>query len=137
MKRNWIVAIAVSAAAASVSAVSGAPVAAHPAAAPETPPKLRLPKTARPLRYAVDLTVVPEKETFSGAVDIEIQLDRPARVIWVNATELAISEASLETKGRKVPARILPGGEDFVGFDQCLALVRDQSAAVGESLTRY
>jgi alanyl aminopeptidase len=115
MKRIWVLAIAVSAAAASVSAVPG-PVAAPPAAALETPPTLRLPKTARPLGYAVDLTVVPEKEAFSGVVDIEIQLDRPVRVIWVNATGLAISEASLETKGRRIPARILPGGEDFVGF---------------------
>ncbi len=113
MKRSWILAVALSAAA--VLAVSD-PAAALPEPAPETPPSLRLPGTAKPLRCSVDLTVVPEKETFSGAVDIEIELSRATRVIWVNATGLAISEASLETGGRRVPARVLPGGDDFAGF---------------------
>jgi alanyl aminopeptidase len=114
--RSSILAVAVSVAAAFLSAVPGVPAAAPTTDAPEAPPKLRLPKTASPLSYMVDLTIVPEKQTFSGAVKIEIQLDGPARVVWVNATGLAISEASLEMDGRRAPARILPGGEDFVGF---------------------
>jgi alanyl aminopeptidase len=112
--RPGVFALAASAAA-TVFALSGPP-AGSPAAAPEAPPTLRLPKTARPLSYSVDLTVVPERGAFSGDVDIEIELDRPARVIWVNATALAISKASLETKGRRLSARIVPGGEDFAGF---------------------
>src|SRR3989442_15384866 len=32
------------------------------------PPKLRLPDTARPVRYAVELTIIPEEDTFTGAI---------------------------------------------------------------------
>ena len=38
------------------------------------PPKLRLPDTVQPIRYAVDLTVIPDRDTFQGAVAITIDI---------------------------------------------------------------
>ena len=90
-----------------------APLAAEPVA----PPELRLPAGARPVRMTVDLTVRPELETFDGRVAAEIVLERPAARLWLNATALEIGEARLLAGGEAFAARVLPGGEDFVGFE--------------------
>jgi len=45
------------------------------------PPKLRLPDAARPTRYAVDLTIVPDKDTFRGAVDINLDVKTATSVL--------------------------------------------------------
>ncbi|HTD53396.1 MAG TPA: M1 family metallopeptidase, partial [Thermoanaerobaculia bacterium] len=87
-----------------------------PQPAPALPPKLRLPATARPLRYEVDLTVAPERDTFSGTIDIDLELTEPTRLLWLNATGLAVSDAFLTVGNRRQAAQIVPGGEDFVGF---------------------
>jgi alanyl aminopeptidase len=87
-----------------------------PQPAPASPPKLRLPATARPLRYEVDLAVAPERDTFSGTIDIDLELSEPTSLLWLNATELAVSDASLSVGNRRQAAQIVPGGEDFVGF---------------------
>ena len=59
------------------------------AAAPSLdPPKLRLDGSARPIRYAVELTIVPDRDTFRGSVDISIEVRAPAEVIWLNAIGL-------------------------------------------------
>ena len=75
-------------------------------------PKLRLPEDVRPVRYAADLTLVPGEKTFSGAIDIDIELAKPAPLIWLNATELTIRQATIASQ----PAAIEPGNDDFVGL---------------------
>src|SRR6266542_71319 len=85
-------------------------------AAERAPPKLQLPKTARPIRYAIDLTLIPSRETFSGPAEIELDLSKATRLLWLNATDLSISRASLAVGSRTLPARVVPGGGDFVGF---------------------
>ena len=93
--------------------VAAAPAA--PAPAP-TPPELRLPANARPLRYAVELTVIPTQDTFQGKIDIDLQVAEATSLLWLNATELKVSSAQLSAGGSTVAARIVPGGADFVGF---------------------
>jgi alanyl aminopeptidase len=75
-------------------------------------PKLRLPDDIRPIRYAVDLTLIPGETTFSGAIDIDISLAKPASLIWLNSTELTIRQATIASE----PAAIEPGNDDFVGL---------------------
>jgi len=41
-----------------------------------TPPTFRLPDSAKPLAYALELTIIPEKETFEGVVTIDTQVNR-------------------------------------------------------------
>jgi cytosol alanyl aminopeptidase len=88
------------------------------AAAPTspTPPALRLPKTARPVHYAIDLTLVPSRETFSGTEEIEVDLAETTSLFWLNAVDLSISRASLSVGSRELPVQVVPGGEDFVGL---------------------
>jgi aminopeptidase N len=76
------------------------------------PPALKLSGDVVPRRYTLDFTIVPDQETFSGRTTIDATVVKPTRVVWLNATELQISSASLG--GQK--ARVIPGGEDFVGF---------------------
>jgi cytosol alanyl aminopeptidase len=102
-------------------AVPPAPPAAANAALPSaalspSPPSLRLPRTAAPVRYRATLTVVPAEDTLKGAIDIDLSLAEPTSVIWLNGTELTVDGASLEVGGKTVPARAVAGGADFVGF---------------------
>jgi aminopeptidase N len=87
-----------------------APVAA--ALADPSPPELRLPGDVRPTGYALDLTIVPDQPAAAGRVHIAAEVDRPAQVVWLHATGLAIDRAELD--GR--PARRVPGGADLVGL---------------------
>ncbi|HWO19154.1 MAG TPA: M1 family aminopeptidase [Kofleriaceae bacterium] len=89
------------------------PAAPASAALPDPPPpELRLPGDVRPTRYALELTIVPERERAMGRVAIDAQVVRPTRVVWLNATGLTIDRATLA--GR--PARVIAGGEDFIGL---------------------
>ena len=80
------------------------------------PPKFRLPATAAPIRYAIDLTVIPGEQTFHGSADIELKTTASTSVLWLSATELKIDSATLRTGGASRTAKILPGGDSFVGF---------------------
>lgn len=55
------------------------------------PPKLRLPATARPIGYAVDLSIDPAKESFRGSIDIQARFDEKTDVLWLNAAEVGSS----------------------------------------------
>lgn len=88
------------------------------------PPTLRLPDSVQPRRYAVELTVVPVENSFRGAIDIELDVSKPTPIIWLNARYLTVEQAWIEGKDRQRHARIVQGGEDFVGlqFDDALAV---------------
>ncbi len=94
-----------------------APTEAVKETAPDpAPPKLRLPSGVRPARYAVNLTLSPESEDFSGTIDIEIVSDASLPVLWLNATSLVVSDATVKTAAGTLHPRIVAGGEDFVGL---------------------
>jgi aminopeptidase N len=82
------------------------------AASDPAPPAVRLGDDVRPVRYAVELTIEPARPDFHGRISIEAAVARPTRVVWLNATVLVITRASLD--GR--PARVIDGGEDFAGL---------------------
>ncbi len=75
-------------------------------------PKLRLPDDVRPVKYSADLTLIPGDKTFSGVIDIDVDLVKPASLIWLNSTELTIRQATIASQ----PATIEPGNDDFVGL---------------------
>jgi hypothetical protein len=84
--------------------------------APAAPPPLRLPGDVRPLRQAIDLSIDPGREAYSGVVDVELEVTRDTPLLWLNATGLKVTSASLGPEGRLRPARVVAGGDDFVGF---------------------
>src|SRR5262245_45548203 len=46
------------------------------------PPALRLPKTARPTGYVVDLTIDPARTSFRGTVDVGVRLYEKTSYLW-------------------------------------------------------
>jgi alanyl aminopeptidase len=86
------------------------------------PPALRLPQTVEPLRCSIDLTLDPAKPDLTGEIAISLRVKEPVALFWLNGTDIEIKSASVEAGGRARAARILPGGEDFIGlqFDEPL-----------------
>jgi len=85
-------------------------------AAQPQPPALRLGSTVRPLRYAADLTLNPKQDDFQGAIDISLRLAEPVSLFWLNATGLQVYKAEMRTDSGSIVVKIVPGGEEFVGF---------------------
>jgi alanyl aminopeptidase len=82
-----------------------------------TPPRFRLPADeVGPIRYRVDLTIVPDQDTFTGAIDIDLQFAKPASVLWLNAEKLEIKDATLTAGGEKFVAKVITEPNDYVGF---------------------
>jgi alanyl aminopeptidase len=81
------------------------------------PPKFRLPaNVAAPVHYALDMTIVPDQDTFTGTVDVKIDLKKATPVLWLNAERLQVREASLAAEGGTIAARIITEPHDYVGF---------------------
>ncbi|MFP3943674.1 MAG: M1 family metallopeptidase [Alphaproteobacteria bacterium] len=106
--------------------------AGDPATAPEIDvdalkdraPKGRLPGTARPLAYTLDMNIDPRETEFSGTVTIAIELAEPASGIWLHGNGIAVSGAVVATAdGAERPAayaQILPSGVSRVAFGETL-----------------
>jgi len=50
-----------------------------------------------PTHYDLDLTILPSRETFSGTVAIDVEINEPAPVIWLHGNRLDVSKVSLTT----------------------------------------
>ncbi len=75
-------------------------------------PKLRLGDSVLPRHYAVELTLQPGKDTFSGIADIDVEVRQPQDTIWLNALELTIHDVTIG--GR--PAKTVPGNSQVIGL---------------------
>ncbi len=80
------------------------------------PPSFRLPTTVAPQHYSLNLTVAPDQDTFTGAVDIDLNFKDASSVLWLNADKLTVSDATLTVNGRTISAKVLPQPKDLVGF---------------------
>jgi alanyl aminopeptidase len=86
--------------------------------AADTPPKTRLSEVqdVQPASYKADLTLDPAKDTFSGSLSIQLQVVKATRTIWLNQEKISIKSAVLTAQGIQHQARMVPGGDDFVGI---------------------
>jgi alanyl aminopeptidase len=90
-------------------AATTANLAAEP---PEAPPRLQLPGDVRPLRAALELTVRPAEPGFEGRVELQVELDRPRRVLWLHGLGLDVTAAEVEVGGVRLPASFSTADED-------------------------
>ena len=97
-----------------VASVSLGAAAPDPATEANAPPSLRLPSGARPTHYEVTLTVVPGEAKASGEIAIDVELERPHPVLWLNADEVVVSRASVNAAATKIT--ILPPADQFLGL---------------------
>jgi alanyl aminopeptidase len=49
-------------------------------------------------------------------MDIELTINEDTSIIWLNGSELAVTEAKLTAGGKTFAVDAVPGGEDFLGF---------------------
>ncbi len=119
MKHLWLV-VAVGCGAASSKPAAPppgpVPIAAKPAAADPTPPAFRLPTTAHPVRYQVDLTIDPTNDDFAGTITSEIEFTSASSVLWLNASEITIDSAMLTVGTEQLPGRVIAVPKNFVGL---------------------
>ncbi|HET9991181.1 MAG TPA: M1 family aminopeptidase, partial [Kofleriaceae bacterium] len=97
-----------------------APVAAAPPQAPE----LRLPTFARPLHEDVDLTLDPASEDFHGKITTELEIAQATNVLWLNADEIIVDEATINANGTLLVAKPFAPKKGYLGlvFDRALPL---------------
>lgn len=79
-----------------------APPALAQSAPPAAFPEGRLDDAVRPAAYRLDLTVDPAQERFSGQVEIDAELARPSRSIFIHGRDLAMKAASVRIGGETV-----------------------------------
>lgn len=83
----------------------------------QDPPTLRLAPDPRPTAVAARLEIDPTQETFRGRVTLDLELAAATGRVWLNAEQLEIESARFSAGGESFPAAIVPGGDQFVGFD--------------------
>lgn len=76
----------------------------------------RLPHTARPTRYHLDLTILPDQPTFRGSAVIDVDLAMKTRVVWLNGRDLVVHHIDVTAGRRTRPARWRTVGE-FLAVD--------------------
>jgi aminopeptidase N len=88
------------------------------ASAADSPPKLRLSEVQQvePTGYRVELTLDPDREAFSGSIRIRLDIHRPLQVLWLNATKIAVRNASLISGGEGRAATVIKGDSNFLGL---------------------
>jgi aminopeptidase N len=92
------------------------PVAAAPAYPEPQPPALRLPDTVQPVRYELDLKLIPAEPTFSGAVAIDVDVREPVRQVWLHGQDLEVTKARVETGARTLEARVATASDGRLGL---------------------
>src|SRR5262245_33148629 len=94
-----------------------APAAAAPSGVPATA-RTRLPRTVLPESNRVSLVLDPDKEVFSGRIEITARVAAPVRELWLNSRNLTLSEATVRAGGTSWDLEVLPQEKDSgtVGF---------------------
>jgi cytosol alanyl aminopeptidase len=84
-------------------------------------PKLRLGDDVRPVRYHLDLTLIPEQDTFTGRIEIDLDIRKAADIVWLNARTLKFDDAKFIQTGSTVAAKV-ETDKEFAGFTPPSAL---------------
>lgn len=85
----------------------------------EAAPAGRLSGVAQPVAYRVEMTVDPREPTFSGHVEIDVNLEAAATGIWMHGDDLDVSSVKVTAGGETRPATWTeadPSGVVWVGF---------------------
>lgn len=81
------------------------------------PPKFRLPMdVVGPVGYRLDLTAIPDRETFTGSIEIGLQFAKATPVLWLNAEKLTVQKATLNVGSENLDAKVITAPKDYVGF---------------------
>jgi cytosol alanyl aminopeptidase len=87
------------------AAAQAQPAAAGPGA---SVPIVRLPGDVRPTRQSVELEVIPEREFFTGRVEIALQLSQSREDLWISSRELTLTSGTFAIAGETLPLTLQP-----------------------------
>lgn len=91
---------------------------------PEIPPMGQLGPDVTPTAYRLDLRIVPTEPRFSGTVEIDIDLAKPKKIIYLHARDLNVTAASVRHDGgRSIRAVLEKASETGVArltFDRAI-----------------
>lgn len=62
-------------------------------------PAFRLPDTARPSHYELEVTIVPRESTFRGTVRVLVEITKPTQSVWMNSRGLTIESVAMTVVG--------------------------------------
>ncbi|MFL5347022.1 MAG: ERAP1-like C-terminal domain-containing protein [Hyalangium sp.] len=79
------------------------------------PPALRLSDAVRPVRYALDLKLLPAEPTYSGTVTIDLDVRESVQQVWLHAQDLEVTQAHVLSAGRSVEAKAVTASEGRLG----------------------
>jgi alanyl aminopeptidase len=91
-------------------------------------PEFLLPKDVVPIRHAVEMTIDPSRDSYSGLARIQVRILRPQQTIWLNGKDLVVDEASIQAGGTVAKADPILAGGEFIG------LRLDQPVAPGRAV---
>ncbi|GER05795.1 aminopeptidase [Iodidimonas muriae] len=57
-----------------------------------------------PTHYQLDLTILPTKDSFSGAVAIDVAINEPSPILWVHGNDLDVSDVWLTVGDQRIDA---------------------------------
>jgi alanyl aminopeptidase len=77
------------------------------------PPVGRLNQAITPIHYALDLTIDPSQERFSGTVTIDIRLQTAAKSLWLHGKDLNVTEVTITPEGSAL-FKTLRGNDAYV-----------------------
>ncbi len=134
-----LAAISVSLSAAQPAAASAAQPAATADAGPI--PLGILSDAATPLAYRLDLTVLPDRERFSGHAEIDVTLKGATRSLYLHGRDLSVSAVTAKVGGKAISAtytQVEDSGVARLDFDGVLpagkaTLIFDYDAPFGDS----
>ncbi|MFU8877500.1 MAG: M1 family metallopeptidase, partial [Wenzhouxiangellaceae bacterium] len=95
---------------------------ADPVATIPPMPTGQLGQAVIPRHYTLDLTILPERDDFSGRVAIDVEIGEPSPVIWLHGRRLAVEEAWLEQGGTRIEADYAQADETGVARVELVAL---------------
>jgi alanyl aminopeptidase len=85
-------------------------------AADAVPPQFLLPATVRPLRYELDLRIVPREPAFDGTARIDLILTERTDFLWLHGRDLTVRGAYLHAGGARSSLRFAAAGAEFIGL---------------------
>lgn len=87
-----------------VPACGGSTQASERSPIPESPPEGRLPGGVQPTSYRLDLTIVPDQDSFFGSAAIGVELDTASRSIWMHGQGLEVASIHAEHETARIEA---------------------------------
>lgn len=116
MKGLWLAAAALG----TVMAAPGTAQTPRQARGTAAVPVGRLPAAARPVAYRLELTVLPASQGFSGHSEIDVDVAKPTRFLYLHGLGLSVQKATATVRGAPVTARwteVDPSGVVRLDFD--------------------